>query len=163
MSTMAGWTLATLGLLVGLLMAPIPGLSGAVVACLGVACLAVLSGWTVVPPAALLVVALLALASGVAQGLAPVWGVRSVSSATGAATGAVVFGALGLLVPLPFVALGTGTLGAVVGAFVGGGSLGARVAVPAALVPGLTAAVLADAVAVFGIAAVVGVGSHLAG
>jgi len=158
-----GWILAIGGLGLGFGLALVPGMPGAVIALLGVASLAALSDWTVVTPEALLLATVLAAISGVVQAMAPAWGIRSVSTATGAATGAVVFGALGLLAPIPLVPMLLAAIGAVLGGIVGGGSFLSRLWVPLGVVPALGIAVLADVVAVCAIGGVLGLGSFLAG
>lgn len=163
MSVAFGWFLAIGGLLAGLLVALVPGLPGAAVALVGVAALAVASGGELVPGEALLLATLIAGASGVVQVLAPAWGIRSASSATGAATGAVVFGVLGLLSPLPLIAMVGAGIGALLGLVVGRGGFLARLKAPLGVLPTLVIAVLVDVVAVCGIGAVLALSLHLGG
>jgi uncharacterized protein YqgC (DUF456 family) len=155
--------LASLGLVLGLLGALVPGFPGAAVALSGVAAYAALTGFEVVTEDALLLAALLALAGGFAQGLAPVWGLRLLSRASGAATGAAAGAALGLLSPLPLGAIVLGTLGSLVGIVVGRGGFASRVAALGGVVGAVTVAVVVDLLAVLGIGAVLGVSQFLAG
>jgi hypothetical protein len=161
--TWVPWTIASLGLTFGVLGACIPGFPGAIVALLGVAAFAALTGFSIVTADALRLAALLALAGGVAQRLAPIWGSRASADASGAATGAAAGATLGLISPLPLGAIVFGTIGSALGAPFGPARLVARVAALGGLVATALIAVLVDLLAVLGIGAVLAVAVYRAG
>lgn len=146
--------LAVLGILAGLVLACVPGVPGAVVALLALVAWATLGPG--VPPSAMLLGVMFALTGALAQAVAPLWAIRAVSGSAGAATGAVVGVAIGLLVPLPLVSLGLGCLGAGVGALVAGPGLRSRVGALGVGCASLVVAVGVDLLAVLGIAAILG-------
>lgn len=159
-----GWTLATLGMLFGLVLTLVPGVPGCAVVFLGVAGLHAASDGALPPPPALGLSAGITLVGCVAQGLAPVWGTRAVTTSTGAATGAMLGVALTAWAPLPLAALLGGGVGGVLGALVRadgwtqrvGGVLGGL----AGGCGGLVLAVALDALAVLALAAVLGASAH---
>lgn len=149
------WVCATGGLILGGLASFVPGFPGAAVALLGLVAFAGLTGFEGLSPEALAVATLVALAGSFGQLMAPVLTSRAAGGAAGAATGAALGAIAGALLPVPGLALALSAVGAVVL-----GVLGAKESWLQALRGmvgaggGCAVAVLADLVAVVGLAAI---------
>jgi uncharacterized protein YqgC (DUF456 family) len=151
------WVAAIGGILLGGVATVVPGFPGCAVALLGLVAFAGLTDFAVVDGPALLVAAGITVVGAVGQLTGPVVASRAAGGSAGAATGAAVGAAVGALVPMPGVSwalavVGAATLGLVAsrGAFVGWvrGLVGTA--------GGCAVGFAADALAVFGIAAVLG-------
>lgn len=113
MNETLAWTVALAGITLGGAAALIPGFPGSAVALLGLVAFAGMTDFAVVDERALVVGALICVASAVAQVASPAIAGRAAGGTAGAATGAAVGGALGALVPLPGASFGAGLVGAV--------------------------------------------------
>lgn len=155
---MLGWVAAIVawcGLVAGVLLAFVPGVSGAMVAFAALCVAACLQGG--VPVDALVVAGLCAGAGGLAQAAGAVWATRWVSSSPGAATGAALGAAMLTAAPAPIVPMMGGALGALVGAWTTRSTLRAKLAASIAVVPVMLGAMVADLLATLGVGAVLGV------
>ncbi|MEZ4238980.1 MAG: hypothetical protein R3F59_23070 [Myxococcota bacterium] len=156
------WTAAMAGVVLGGLATVVPGFPGCAVALLGLVAFAGLTGFEVVDPAALLVAAGIASVGAVAQLTAPVVASRALGGSAGAATGAAIGAAIGAVVPVPGVSWVLAIAGAATFGFVA--SRGAVVGWVRGLVGtagGCVVGFAADAIAVLGIAAVLGLADFL--
>jgi uncharacterized protein YqgC (DUF456 family) len=152
-----GWTAAIGGLVLGGVATVVPGFPGCAVALLGLVAFAGLTDFQVVDGPALIVASGITVAGALGQLMGPVAASRAVGGSAGAATGASVGAALGALVPMPgaswaMAVCGAATLGFLAsrGAFVG------WVRGVAGTAGGCVVGFAADAIAVLGIAAVLG-------
>jgi uncharacterized protein YqgC (DUF456 family) len=154
----AAWISAIGGIVLGGLAAFIPGFPGSAIALVGLVAFAALTDFAIVPPQALVVAALIASAGAVAQVLSPMVASRVAGGTAGAATGAAVGAVFGLLIPFPGVTFVTALMGSLAG-----GILGSREGVLRSLrgvvgtAGGCAIAVLADLLAVLGVAAVLAI------
>ncbi len=157
------WGVALTGVALGGMAAWIPGFPGSVITLLGAIAFAAITDWAIVPPNAIGVAAMLALAATIGQLAAPALLSRATGGTAGAATGALIGAALGAMVPVPGLAYATAIVGAVAGGAVGGSerTLGrVRGALGAASGCGLAIAI--DLCAVTGIASILAICSFTA-
>jgi len=113
----AAWTCALGGMVLGGLLAPVPGFPGCAVAYLGLVAFAGLTDFRTLPVEALWIGLAFVVVATLVQLVAPAVTSRAAGGAAGAASGAAVGATLGLLVPLPGAAWGASLLGAAVGGF----------------------------------------------
>jgi len=119
---LAAWTCALGGMLLGGLLAPVPGFPGCAVAYLGLVAFAALTDFCVLPVEGLWIGLSGVVVATMVQLLAPAVTSRAMGGAAGAATGAALGATVGLVVPLP----GAGWLASLAGALVGGIALSRR-------------------------------------
>jgi uncharacterized protein YqgC (DUF456 family) len=158
----AAWTCALGGMVLGGLLAPVPGFPGCAVAYLGLVAFAGLTDFRTLPVEALWIGLAGVVVATLVQLVAPAVTSRAAGGAAGAATGAALGATVGLLVPLPGAAWGASLLGAAVGGF----ALSRRGLVD--LIRGLlgtaggclTGAVV-DAVAILGLATLLAIGDFV--
>lgn len=162
MIDLVAWICATVGLALGAAAVFIPGFPGCAVALLGLAAFAGMTGFEIVTREALLLATGITMAGAVAQVLGPALSSRALAGSAGAATGAALGAAIGVLVPVPGVSWGLG----VVGALVGGATLSRREVISwirgvVGAAGGCLISAAADAVAVLGVGAVLGLADFL--
>lgn len=156
---MAG-VLAALLLLIGSVLAFVPGLPGALVAYAGLVVYAAMVPG--VPDGALAVGAAVAILGTVAQLAAPVVAARAVTSSVGAASGALAASivasvvAAPLAIAAPWLVVAAGSAGAVLGALVRGPGVLPRVGALATGCVALAVAIGVDLLAVLAVGAVLG-------
>lgn len=113
----AAWSCALGGMVLGGLLAPVPGFPGCAVAYLGVVAYAGLTDFRTLPVPALWIGLALVVVATLAQLVAPAVTSRATGGAAGAATGAALGATVGLIAPVPVVAWVASLLGALVGGF----------------------------------------------
>ena len=161
METLA-WACGLGGVVLGGAAVFVPGFPGAAVAFLGVVAFSALTDFAIVPREGVVLAGGLALVAAVAQLLGPALASRALAGTAGAATGALVGAALGLLVPVAGVGYGLAVLGAMIG-----GAVASREGVVAWLrgvsgaAGGCCLAAAVDALAVLGCAAILAIGDFV--
>ncbi len=116
---LVAWTCAIGGMVLGGLLAPVPGFPGCAVAYLGLVAFAGLTDFGILPAEGLWIGLGGVMVATLVQLLAPAVTSRATGGAAGAATGAAVGATVGLVMPLP----GAGWLASLVGALIGGVAL----------------------------------------
>ncbi len=157
------WTCAGAGVVLGGFGALIPGFPGSAVALLGLVAYAGLTDMRSVGPAALVLAACIVVVGSFGQLAGPVAGGRAAGGTAGAATGAALGAAAGAFVPLPGAAWACAVLGSALVGFLGSrGELVGWVRGVIGTAGGCLVGVLADLVAVLGVAAVLGLADFVA-
>ena len=152
------WICALSGLLLGGAGCLVPGFPGCAVALLGLVGFAGLTDFTIVTPPALLLASGIVLAGAVGQVTGPVAAGRAAGGTAGAATGAAIGAALGSLLPLPGLAWVLAVvLASTLGLVASRRQVLGWVRGVVGTAGGCAVAIVADALAVLGVGAVLGV------
>lgn len=115
----AAWSCALAGMVLGGMLAPVPGFPGCAVAYLGLVAFAGLTDFHPLPVEGLWIGLAVVIVASLAQLMAPAVTSRATGGAAGAATGAAIGAALGVVVPMP----GAAWVGSLLGALMGGVAL----------------------------------------
>ena len=156
---------AVTGLVLGVLATVVPGFPGCAIAVLGVAAYAGMTDFAVVTREATVLAGFIGLCGIGAQLAAPVASTRAAGGTAGAASGAALGALTGAMVAMPGVSLVAAVFGALVLGVAGSKGVGVigRLRGSVGAAGGCMVAMLADLVAVVGVAAVLGAARFSAG
>lgn len=157
------WLCAMAGVVLGGAAALVPGFPGSAVALLGLVAFAGLTDFRIVPPAALVLGAVIVVVSAVGQLAGPVVAGRAAGGTAGAATGAALGAALGAVIPVPGASWAAAVAGAVlIGVLSSRKQVVRWVRGVVGTAAGCLAGVLVDLLGVLAIAALLGLSDFLA-